>query len=73
MKIPVEGSKTSVPKGNLDTSFDAPNTFSRSRSGAAYTTGNGKTVNLYFTAKTITEAEIHMIVDIVNRELGDDM
>lgn len=73
VKIPVEGSKTSVPKGNLDTSFDVQDTFSRSRSGATYTTGNGKTVNLYFYAKTITEAEIHMIVDIVNRELGDAM
>lgn len=73
VKIPVEGSKTSVPKGNLDTSFDVQDTFSRSRSSATYTTGNGKTVNLYFYAKTITEAEIHMIVDIVNRELGDAM
>ena len=32
-----------------------------------------KTVNLYFYAKSITESEIQMIVDVVNRKLGDDL
>lgn len=37
--------------------------------------GNGgqKTVNLYFTATTITEADVNMVVDIVNRKLGEAM
>lgn len=33
--------------------------------------GGGKTANLYFYTKTITEAELNMVVDIVNRKLGD--
>lgn len=33
----------------------------------------GATVNLYFYAKTITEAEINMVCDIVNRKLGEDL
>lgn len=32
-----------------------------------------KIVNLYFTAKEITEADINMVVEIVNRKLGEAM
>lgn len=35
--------------------------------------GGQKTVNLYFTATTITEADVNMVVDIVNRKLGEAM
>ena len=37
----------------------------------SYNTSSGKVVNLCFTAKTITEAEINMVIDLVNRKLGD--
>jgi hypothetical protein len=38
------------------------------------TSGNApKIVNLTFNAKTITEADVNMVVDIVNRKLGDDL
>lgn len=59
----------------LDTTFTAPNLNFNSRlavAGAGPATGT-KTVNLYFTAKTITEADINMVVDVVNRKLGDAM
>lgn len=43
----------------------------------AYRNGNNaggqKTVNLYFSATTITEADVNMVVDIVNRKLGEAM
>ena len=35
--------------------------------------GGQKTVYLNFTATTITEADVNMVVDIVNRKLGDAM
>ena len=57
----------------VDTSFDVPGPGPRTYRGRQYTTSSGKTVNLYFYAKTITEADIQMIVDVVNRELGDDI
>ena len=59
---------------NSSTAFDAPTLGgSRRYSGRVYRTSTGNTINLYFTAKTITEADINMVVDIVNRKLGDDM
>lgn len=73
VKIPVEGSKQSAPKGNLDTSFDVPDYNRPRHPGRQYTTKSGKTVNLYFYAKSITDADVQMIVDTVNRELGDDI
>lgn len=36
-------------------------------------TAPAKIVNLTINAKTITEAEINMILDLVNRKLGDDL
>ena len=60
---------------SLNTSFDIPE-FRANRSasyGRNYTTAAGKTVNLYFYAKTITEADINMVVEIVNRKLGEDL
>lgn len=41
------------------------------RNGAS--AGGQKTVNLYFSATTITEADVNMVVDIVNRKLGEAM
>lgn len=35
--------------------------------------GGQKIINLNFTATTITEADVNMVVDIVNRKLGDAM
>ena len=60
---------------SINTSFDVPEISVRSRAylGRNYATPSGKIVNLYFYAKSITEAEINMIVDVVNRKLGDDM
>lgn len=60
---------------SINTSFEVPEISVRSRgySGRNYTTANGKTVNLYFYAKTMTEADINMVVEIVNRRLGDDL
>lgn len=61
---------------SINTSFDIPEfavSGPRVYRGRNYTTSSGKVVNLYFTAKTITEADINMVVDIVNRKLGDDL
>ena len=60
---------------SINTSFNVPEySFgTRPYTGRHYTTTTGNTINLYFTAKTITEADIKMVVDIVNRELGDDL
>ena len=60
---------------SLDTSWNVPEVnVSRSVTGSrAYTTAGGKTVKLYFYAKSITEADINMVVDIVNRKLGEDL
>ena len=56
-------------------SFDVPefNFAPRKPGTRAYATAGGKVVNLYFYAKTITESEINMVVDIVNRKLGEDL
>lgn len=59
----------------LDSTFTAPDLNIDGRlvpSGAGAATGS-KTVNLYFNAKTITEADINMVIDIVNRKLGEAM
>ena len=58
----------------FNTSFDIPEfaiNSPRVYRGRNYTTSSGKVVNLYFYAKTITEADINMITDIINRKLGD--
>lgn len=57
----------------VDTSFHIPGFGSRFGQERTYTTSSGRTVNLYFYAKTITEADINMVVEIVNRKLGDAM
>lgn len=59
----------------LDSTFTAPDINFNSRlavAGAGTATGS-KSVNLYFNAKTITEADVNMVVDIVNRKLGEAM
>lgn len=59
----------------LDSTFTMPTINFNSRlaaTGAGTATGS-KTVNLYFYAKSITEADIKMVVDIVNRKLGEEM
>jgi phage-related protein len=58
---------------SINTSFDLPE-FTFGGNGyrpRSYNTSSGKVVNLYFTAKTITEAEVNMVIDLVNRKLGD--
>lgn len=58
---------------SINTSFDLPE-FTFGSGGyrpRSYNTSSGKVVNLYFTAKTITEAEVNMVIDLVNRKLGD--
>lgn len=60
----------------FDTAFDVPEFALNGPAtyrGRNYTTSTGKVINIYFTAKTITEAEINMVVDIVNRKLGDKL
>ena len=61
----------------LDSTFTIPDLNFNSRLAVAGTgaeaTFGSKTVNLYFNAKSITEADIRMVIDIVNRELGDAM
>ena len=39
--------------------------------GRYYTSGSGSVINLYFYAKTITQADIDLVVDTVNRRLGE--
>lgn len=66
--------KVALSSANVSTAFDTPSLSASGRySGRNYRTSTGNTINLYFTAKTITEADINMVVDIVNRKLGDDM
>lgn len=60
---------------SINTSFSIPSFAIGSRyyPGRSYTTAEGKTVNLYVTAKAITEADINMLLDLVNRKLGDNL
>ena len=56
---------------SINTTFDLPGIRTgRTSSGTGSYAVGGKTVNLYFSAKQITQADISMIVDTVNRELG---
>ena len=56
---------------SINTTFDLPGVRTgRASSGTGGYAVGGKTVNLYFSAKQITQADISMIVDTVNRELG---
>ena len=56
---------------SINTTFDLPGVRTgRMASGTGGYAVGGKTVNLYFSAKQITQADISMIVDTVNRELG---
>lgn len=60
----------------LNTAFDVPDLDfggSSGYRGRRYATASGATVNLYITAKTITESEVNMIIDLVNRKLGADL
>lgn len=60
---------------SIDTSFSIPElqVVPGSGVGRNYRTAAGKTVNLYITAKSITEADINMVIDVVNRKLGEAM
>ena len=60
----------------LDSAFTMPDISLNGNlalAGAGAAAGGSKTVNLYFTAKSITEADIRMVVDVVNRKLGEAM
>lgn len=67
--VPFDGYLAQLHRGEMIlTSAEAAN-YRRER-----TSGNApKIVNLTFNAKTITEADVNMVVDIVNRKLGDDL
>lgn len=59
---------------SIDTSFDLRNAQGHagdSPRSRYYTTGSGSVINLYFYAKTITQADIDLVVDTVNRRLGE--
>lgn len=60
---------------SIDTSFDLSGLYPGSPKyrGRNYKTPAGKTVNLYITAKYLTEADITMLLDLVNRKLGEDL
>ena len=60
---------------SINTSFQIPEYVfpDRASYGRYYTTATGKTVNLYITAKSLTEADIAMLLDVVNRKLGEDL
>lgn len=59
---------------SIDTSFRIPEYGYGSRaSGRYYRTAGNKTVNLYITAKSLTEADTNMLLDLVNRKLGEDL
>ena len=63
-------------QASLNTSFDIPTPGGNTGPGRNYTVvGNGsggnRTVNLYITAKQLTQADIQMIVRTVNEELGE--
>lgn len=56
---------------SIDTSFDIPSFGPKRPTGRYYATRQGNVINLYFTAKQITQADIEMICDTINRKLGD--
>lgn len=59
---------------SINTSFDLRNAqvyAGESPRGRYYTSGSGSVINLYFYAKTITQADIDLVVDTVNRRLGE--
>lgn len=59
---------------SVNTSFDLRNAqvyAGESPRGRYYTSGSGSVINLYFYAKTITQADIDLVVDTVNRRLGE--
>ena len=58
----------------LNTAFDVPDLDfggSSGYRGRSVNTASRANVSIYITAKTITEAEINMIMDLVNRKLGE--
>ena len=64
----------SLIANSINTTFDLPGIRVNGRasgSGGYSAGGRGVTVNIY--AKQITQADMDMIVDTVNRELGGDM
>ena len=60
---------------SINTSFDIPDidVDRSSYTGRTYTTPSGKIVNLYITAKYLTQADISMLLDLVDRKLGEDL
>lgn len=58
---------------SINTSFDIPRPVRSSAYGRYYATSQGNVINLYITAKQITEADISLICDTINRKLGDAM
>lgn len=58
----------------IDTSFDVPQLYGSSRAqNVAVTTAGGKTVNLTIYTQKLTDADISMLLDLVNQKLGDEL
>ena len=58
----------------IDTSFDVPQLYgSRRARNVAVTTAGGKTVNLTIYTQKLTDADISMLLNLVNEKLGEDL
>lgn len=58
----------------IDTSFDVPQlNGSRRARNVAVTTAGGKTVNLTIYTQKLTDADISMLLNLVNEKLGEDL
>ena len=58
----------------IDTSFDVPQlNGSRRTRNVAVTTAGGKTVNLTIYVQKLTDADISMLLKLVNEKLGEDL
>lgn len=69
--VPFDGYLAQLHRGEMVLTSAEAAVYRRDRSE-----GTRKTQNVnkfYFNAKTITEADVNMVVDIVNRKLGDDL
>lgn len=69
--VPFDGYLAQLHRGEMVLASAEAAAYRRDRSAGSEKTPN--IVNLTFNAKNITEADINMVVDIVNRKLGDDL
>lgn len=57
---------------SINTAYRLP-TLPRDGVGRYYADRNGNTINLYFYAQQITEENMSMVIDMVNRKLGEEI